>query len=101
MSKSSSQKKKFEELHETMPAPPLADRVKKTIVFHGALYHFPSYTDEQIDAMKANMDTVNQSYSYSKLNSLLESIAPYRIGPARTRRPGERVRRGKVRIERK
>ena len=98
---SKDEKVKFAELHETLPASPILDDDKKTIVFHGALYAFPDYTQEQLDRLIKSMESINKGERYEPLLKLIDRIAPNRVGPARTRRPGARVTRSKLRIETK
>ena len=78
-------------LKEALPAPPMVDVRKKTIIYHGVLYGFPSFDDEHMKSMAKDMSDVNMSFKYSKLNSLLKRINPYRIRLAKRRVPGELV----------
>lgn len=89
------QNSKAAELHETLPAEPIRDAQRNTITFHGVLYAFPEYSEDQIQALMDQMAEVNRSGKYSMLNNLLDRLAPFRLGKARRRRPGKRFRREK------
>jgi hypothetical protein len=85
------EKEAIAELKEATPSAPVANTTNKTIIYHGTLYAFPAYNNDQIEAMKKEMESINLSYSYSKLCSLLTRIKPFRVGPARSRKPGALV----------
>lgn len=89
------QNSKVIELQETLPSEPLRDIQRNTIAFHGVMYAFPDYSEDQILALIDQMIEVNKSGKFSMLNNLLERLGPFRVGKARRRRPGQRFKRGK------
>lgn len=78
-------------LKEALPAPPIMSFKNKTIIFHGVLYGFPDFADEQLKEMFDKMNEVNMSFKYSRLNSILKGLEPYRIRLAKKRIPGKLV----------
>ena len=96
------QNSKVEELKETLPSEPTTDPSRKSVTFHGVIYAFPDWSEDQIQAMVKEMEKVNKSGKYSMLNNLLERLAPFRVRRTKRRRPGKRVKREKpIRIAKK
>lgn len=84
-------KERKDKILETLPSPPILSKAKKTIVFHGVLYHFPAFDDDQLDGIKTSMEEVNASFKYSMLESLLTRLAPFRLRLAKRRIPGKMI----------
>ncbi len=78
-------------LKEALPAPPIMNLRDKTIIYHGVLYGFPEFSDDQVKEMVKSMEDVNMSFKYSKLNSLLKRLEPFRLRLAKRRIPGKLV----------
>ena len=93
-------KERRDKILETLPAPPILQKANKTIIWHGVLYGFPQFDDSQLESMEKSMVDVNNSGKYSKLESLLSRLQPYRLRLAKRRIPGKMVeKKGFVIVE--